>query len=81
MKDAAGAVTPCLQAAISDPHPRVRWAAVNGMLSPQISIWTPEQTQLWRYGHLSKQSCGDMDTSPTKAVAVWVPNHTQLLRP
>ena len=31
LKDVAGAVTPCLQAATSDPHPRVRWAAVNGI--------------------------------------------------
>ena len=30
-KDVAGAVTPCLGAATSDPHPRVRWAAVNGI--------------------------------------------------
>ena len=30
-KDVAGAVAPCLGAATSDPHPRVRWAAVNGI--------------------------------------------------
>jgi hypothetical protein len=31
LKDVAGAVTPCLHAAANDPHPRVRWAAVNGI--------------------------------------------------
>ena len=31
LKDVIGAVGPCLQAATSDPHPRVRWAAVNGI--------------------------------------------------
>ena len=31
LKDVNGAVGPCLQAATSDPHPRVRWAAVNGI--------------------------------------------------
>ena len=30
-KDVAGAVAPCLGAATNDPHPRVRWAAVNGI--------------------------------------------------
>jgi hypothetical protein len=31
LKDVAGAVGPCLQACVSDPHPRVRWAAVNAI--------------------------------------------------
>ena len=31
LKDVNGAIAPCVQAATSDPHARVRWAAVNGI--------------------------------------------------
>lgn len=31
LKDVVGAISPCLQSATSDPHPRVRWAAVNAI--------------------------------------------------
>jgi hypothetical protein len=30
-KDVVGAVQPCLHALATDPHPRVRWAAINGL--------------------------------------------------
>ena len=30
-KDVLGAVQPCLHALATDPHPRVRWAAINGL--------------------------------------------------
>ncbi len=30
-KDVVGAIQPCLHALATDPHPRVRWAAINGL--------------------------------------------------
>ena len=30
-KDVVGAIQPCLHALSTDPHPRVRWAAINGL--------------------------------------------------